>query len=87
MNDEYSGPDLGLATGEPDVTTFYFGAPFLSPPLSLSPSLSPPPPAFIVDVDYRLCITWILHQQLWGYKVDQKLRPGVRGKKRWIPLR
>jgi hypothetical protein len=35
LNTEYSGPDLGLATGEPDVRTFYLGAPF-----SLSLSLS-----------------------------------------------
>jgi hypothetical protein len=25
--------------------------------------------SFILDVDYGLCITWIIHQQLWGYKV------------------
>jgi hypothetical protein len=34
INTEYSGPDLGLATGDPDVRTFDLGAPFLS--LSLS---------------------------------------------------
>jgi hypothetical protein len=34
-----------------------------------------------LDVDYRLCITWIVHQQLWGYKVEEKVYPGVR--ERW----
>jgi hypothetical protein len=24
------------------------------------------------------CITWIMHQQLWGYKVEEKLYLGVR---------
>jgi hypothetical protein len=33
---------------------------------------------FILDVDYRLCITWIIHQQLWRYKVEEKLRVGAR---------
>jgi hypothetical protein len=33
---------------------------------------------FNLDVDYRLCITWIIHQQLWGYKVEKKLHLGVR---------
>jgi hypothetical protein len=31
---DLSGPDLGLATGDPDVRTFNLGSPFLS--LSLS---------------------------------------------------
>jgi hypothetical protein len=53
------------------------GTPFLSLPLSLSLSLS-----FILDVDYRLCITWIIHQQLWGYKVEEKLRLVVHEQKR-----
>jgi hypothetical protein len=33
-------------------------------------------------VDYRLCITWVIHQQLWGYKVEEKLCLGVREQKR-----
>jgi hypothetical protein len=28
---------------------------------------------FILDEDYGLCIISIMHQQLWGYKVEQKL--------------
>jgi hypothetical protein len=28
---------------------------------------------FILDVDYRLCITWIIQQQLRGYKVEEEL--------------
>jgi hypothetical protein len=35
--------------------------------------------------DYRLCIlciTWIIHQQLWGYKVVEKLYLGVCEQKR-----
>jgi hypothetical protein len=34
LNTEKSGPDLGLATGGPDVRTFRLGAPF--PSLSFS---------------------------------------------------
>jgi hypothetical protein len=30
INTEKSGPDLGLATGDPEVRTFDLGAPFLS---------------------------------------------------------
>jgi hypothetical protein len=30
---------------------------------------------------YRLCITWIIHQQLWGYKVQEKLYLGIREQK------
>jgi hypothetical protein len=37
---------------------------------------------FILDVDYRLCVTWIIHQQIWGYKVEEKLYLGVREQKR-----
>jgi hypothetical protein len=33
---------------------------------------------FILRVDYRLCVTWIIHQQIWGYKVEEKLYLGVR---------
>jgi hypothetical protein len=29
-----------------------------------------------------LCITWIIHQQLWGYRVEEKLYLGVREQKR-----
>jgi hypothetical protein len=36
----------------------------------------------ILDVDYTLSITWIMHQQLWGYKVEEKLYVGVREQKR-----
>jgi hypothetical protein len=32
-------------------------------------------------MDYRLCITLITHQQLWGYKVEEKLHLGVREQK------
>jgi hypothetical protein len=39
-------------------------------------------PSLILDVDYRLCITWIIHQQLWGYKVEGKLCLGVHKQKR-----
>jgi hypothetical protein len=53
INTEKSWPVLGLATGEPDVRAFDLGAPFLSspsPPLSLSF-------LFILDAQYKLCIT------------------------------
>jgi hypothetical protein len=33
-------------------------------------------------MDYRLCITWIIHQELWGYKVEEKLHLGVSEQKR-----
>jgi hypothetical protein len=33
---------------------------------------------FILDVDYTICITCIMYQQLWGYKVEEKLYLGVR---------
>jgi hypothetical protein len=33
-------------------------------------------------VDYIICITCIMYQQLWGYKVDEKLYLGVREQKR-----
>jgi hypothetical protein len=36
---------------------------------------------FILDVDYRLCINWIIHQQLWEYKVEETLHLGVREQK------
>jgi hypothetical protein len=36
---------------------------------------------FILDVDYGLCITWIILQQLWGYKVEEKYL-GVREQER-----
>jgi hypothetical protein len=45
--------------------------------LSLCLSLS-----IILDADYRLLITWIIHQQLWGYTVEEKLHLGVREQKR-----
>jgi hypothetical protein len=32
---------------------------------------------FILDVDYGLCITRIIHQQIGGYKVEEKLHLGV----------
>jgi hypothetical protein len=35
-----------------------------------------------MDVDYRLCTVLIIHQQLLGYKVEEKLYLGVRGQKR-----
>jgi hypothetical protein len=37
---------------------------------------------FILDVGYGLYVTWIVHQHLWGYKVEEKLRMGVREQKR-----
>jgi hypothetical protein len=37
---------------------------------------------FILDVDYTICITFIMYQQLWGYKVEEKLYLGVREQKR-----
>jgi hypothetical protein len=33
-------------------------------------------------VDYTICITCIMFQQLWGYKVEDKLYLGVREQKR-----
>jgi hypothetical protein len=33
---------------------------------------------FILDIDYKLCTTWIMHQELWGYKVEDELHMGVR---------
>jgi hypothetical protein len=41
---------------------------------------------FILYVAYRPCITWIIHQQLSGYKVEEKLRLGYANKKVWMPL-
>jgi hypothetical protein len=32
---------------------------------------------FILDVYYTICITYIMYQQLWGYKVQGKLYLGV----------
>jgi hypothetical protein len=35
------------------------------------------------------CITWIIHQQLWGYwgyKVEEELHLGIREQKAWMPL-
>jgi hypothetical protein len=29
-----------------------------------------------LDVYYRLCIAWIMHRQLWGYRVEEKLLVG-----------
>jgi hypothetical protein len=40
----------------------------------------------ILDVDYRLCNAVIIHQQLWGYNVEQKLHLVVGEKKCRIPL-
>jgi hypothetical protein len=37
---------------------------------------------FILDVDYTICITCIMYQQLWGYKVEEKLYLGVREQKK-----
>jgi hypothetical protein len=33
-------------------------------------------------VDYTICITCIMYQQLWGYKVEEKSYVGVREQKR-----
>jgi hypothetical protein len=33
-------------------------------------------------LDYTICITCITYQQLWGYKVEEKLYLGVREQKR-----
>jgi hypothetical protein len=38
----------------------------------------------ILDVDYRLCMTWIIYQQLSGYKVEKKLHLGVRKQKKKV---
>jgi hypothetical protein len=35
-----------------------------------------------VTVDYAICITCIMYQQLWGYKVEEKLYLGVREQKK-----
>jgi hypothetical protein len=32
-------------------------------------------------VDYRLCISWILYQQLWGYKFEEEVHLEVREQK------
>jgi hypothetical protein len=37
---------------------------------------------FILDVDYTICVTCIMYQQLWGYKVEEKLYLRVREQKR-----
>jgi hypothetical protein len=37
---------------------------------------------FILDVDYTICITCIMYQQLWRYKVEENLYLGVREQKR-----
>jgi hypothetical protein len=37
---------------------------------------------FVLDVEYKLCTTWITHQQLWGYKAEEKLHLGVRKHKK-----
>jgi hypothetical protein len=37
---------------------------------------------YLGDVDYRLCITWIIQQQISGYRVEEKLNMGVREKKK-----
>jgi hypothetical protein len=37
---------------------------------------------FILDVDYTICITCIMYQQLWGYIVEEKLYLGLREQKR-----
>jgi hypothetical protein len=34
------------------------------------------------DVDYTIYITFIMYQQLWGYKVEEKLCLGVREQKK-----
>jgi hypothetical protein len=33
-------------------------------------------------VDYTICITCIMYQQLWGYKVEEELCLGAREQKR-----
>jgi hypothetical protein len=33
---------------------------------------------FILNSDYRLCVTLIIHRQLCGYKVEEKLHLGIR---------
>jgi hypothetical protein len=33
-------------------------------------------------VDYTICVTCIMYQQLWGYKVEEKLYLGVREQKK-----
>jgi hypothetical protein len=33
-------------------------------------------------VDYTICITCVMYQQLWGYKVEEKLYLGVHEQKR-----
>ena len=35
----------------------------------------------MLDVDYRLCITLIMHQQMWGYKVKRKYIWGYANEK------
>jgi hypothetical protein len=36
----------------------------------------------VLDVDYRLYITWSIRQKLCGYKVEEKLRFGLREQRR-----
>jgi hypothetical protein len=39
---------------------------------------------FILDVDYTICVTYIMYKQLWGYKVEDKLYLGVREQKKKV---
>jgi hypothetical protein len=40
---------------------------------------------FILEIDYRLYITWIIHHQIWEYKAEEELHLGVRELKRLNP--
>jgi hypothetical protein len=37
---------------------------------------------FILDMDYRLRITLIIHKQIWGYEVQEKLYLGIYANKK-----
>jgi hypothetical protein len=32
----------------------------------------------LFNLRYRLCITWIIHQKFWGYKIEEKLCLEIR---------
>jgi hypothetical protein len=37
---------------------------------------------FILDLVYRLCITLIIHEEIWEYNGEEKLHVGVREQKK-----
>jgi hypothetical protein len=41
---------------------------------------------FVLYVDYRICIAWVLHQELRSYRVKERLHLGVGEQKHRISL-